>query len=70
MDFVQEGDEVLERSAEAIDRPRHYDIELAPHLIAAESVKLRTLVPTLGSADAVVGIDLYDLAIFVLGDST
>src|SRR6266436_4838376 len=69
VDFVQERDQVLQRAAEAIDAPSHHDVEFPPDRVAAQSVELWSLVPTLGARDPVISVDLHDLAVFPFGDS-
>ena len=44
VDLRQEGDEVLEGPAQAIDAPRHDDVELSPGGIAVHRVELGSLV--------------------------
>src|SRR5262249_34949310 len=46
------GQQVQERASDAINRPRHDDIELAPASILQHLVEAGTLVAALGAADA------------------
>ena len=62
MELGQEVDEVLQAAAEPIDRPRHHHIELALGGIPKERIKGWALIPALGTADAVILVDLDDLA--------
>jgi len=64
----QEADQVLQAAAETIDGPGHHDIELALSGVAAQRVEGRALVATLGAADAMILVDLDDLAADARGD--
>jgi hypothetical protein len=57
-------------ATQAVDAPGHDDIELAARRGLAEGIGLRTLVPALGTADAMVAVDLGDLAARVAGGCT
>jgi hypothetical protein len=68
MDFREEGDQVLEASAEPIDRPGHHHIKLAPGRRLVKRIKLWALVLALGTRDAVILIDPHDLPTGSLGN--
>jgi hypothetical protein len=61
MDFCEEADQVLQRPAEPINTPSHNEIEPPLGCVFAETIKLRPLIMALGSADAVVAINLDDI---------
>ena len=62
------GTRVLQAASEPIERPGHHDIKLAPRRSSAQRIKGRALVAALGAADAVVLVDLDDLAAYAAGD--
>src|SRR6266700_4244667 len=68
MQLGQERDQVLQRPAKSINRPRHDDVELAPGRALAQGVESGPAISTLGAADALVAIDVEDLAAHSVGD--
>src|SRR6266700_5996921 len=68
MQLGQERDQVLQRTAQSINRPRHDDVELAPGRGLAHGVESGSPISTLGAADALVAIDVEDLAAQSVGD--
>src|SRR6266498_4965483 len=68
MQLGQERDQVLQRTANSINRPRHDDVELAPGRALAQGVESGPPISTLGAADALVAIDVDDLAAHPVGD--
>ncbi len=58
VDFRQETDEILQRTAKPINRPCHDDVELTTSGILAQPVKVRALVTVLRAANAVVPVNL------------
>ena len=66
--LAQEGDEVLQASAEAIDTPARDHIELAPGNAAAKLIITRAPVATFGAADAFIAILGNDIPTVPLGD--
>jgi hypothetical protein len=64
----QEGDQVLQRAAKPVDRPRHDHVELPLGRVRAQLVELRAFVSALGAADNVVTIDVRDFAPHPLGN--
>ena len=62
MQFGQETNEVLKAAAESVHRPRHDHIEFALGSVPNKPVKLRSVIPALGTADAVVLVDTDNLA--------
>jgi hypothetical protein len=54
MQFGQEANQVLQAAPEPVDRPRHYDVELALCRVSAERIKGGALVATLCAADALI----------------
>ena len=68
MDFRQKADEVLQATAEAIDRPGHYNIEFAAGSGLMQGIECWPLVLALGAADAVVLVDVDDIPTSSLGD--
>src|SRR6266487_2816949 len=68
MQLGQERDQVLQRTAQSINRPRHDDVELAPGRALAQGVESGPAISTLGAADALVAIDVEDLAAHSVGD--
>jgi hypothetical protein len=64
----QEGDKVLQAAAETIDRPSHDHVELSPRCSPAERIERWALIAALGAADAVILVDLDDLAAHAAGD--
>ena len=57
----QEANKILQAAAEPIDRPSHYQIELALIGIPHKSIERWALIPTLGAANAVVLVDVDNL---------
>jgi hypothetical protein len=49
VDFVEERDQVLQRSAKPVDAPSDDTVELPSHSILAESIELRAFVHALGN---------------------
>ena len=70
MQLGQERHEVLEAAAEPIDAPGHDHVELPFGRIATERIESRAPVPAPGAADAVILVDLDDLASHPAGDLT
>src|SRR5258708_3724133 len=70
VDFGQKADQVLQRSAKAIDRPRQHNVELAPHSVLAQRVEPGSLVPALGAADTAISVNLDDGTALALGNRT
>src|SRR6266536_1962974 len=68
MQLGQERDQVLQGPAKSVNRPSHDDVELAPGRTLAQSVESGPPISTLGAADALVAIDLDDLAAHPVGD--
>src|SRR6266568_998500 len=68
MQLSQERDQVLQRPAKSINRPGHDDVELAPGRALAQGVESGSPISTLGAADALVAIDVEDLAAHSVGD--
>jgi hypothetical protein len=68
VDFRQEDNEVLQRTTETIDRPCHDDIEFSSRGIAAQPIERWPGVAALGAADAVILVNLDDLAAYALDD--
>ena len=66
--LAQEPHKVLKAAAQAIDTPGHDHIELAARRGPAQRIERRALVATFGAADAVVFVDLGDLAAHAAGD--
>jgi hypothetical protein len=56
VNFGQEADQVLQRAAKAVNRPRQHNIELTPHRVVAQRVEARPLVPALSAADTAIGV--------------
>ena len=63
-----ERDEVLKAAAQPIDAPGHDHVELPFGRIATERIERRPPVPAPGAADAVILVDLDDLAAHAAGD--
>jgi hypothetical protein len=55
IDLVEEGDEVLERAAQAVCGPRRDDVELLARNASMHLVEARALITPLRAADALVG---------------
>src|SRR6266516_2937429 len=68
MQLGQERDQVLQGPAKSVNRPSHDDVELAPGRALAQSVESGPPISTLGAADALVAIDVDDLAAHPVGD--
>src|SRR5262249_18361554 len=68
MNLRQKPDQILQTAAEAINAPGHNHIELALCRIAAKGVECRAPVPDLSAADAMVLVDLDDLAAHASGN--
>jgi len=68
MQLRQEGDQVLQAAAEPIDRPGHDHVEFPPGGSAAQRVEGGALIATFGAADAVILVDLDDIAAHAAGD--
>src|SRR5262249_40612366 len=64
----QEGDEVLQRPAQPVNRPRRHKVELSSSYSFAERVEGRPLVSALGPTDTLVGEDLDGLPAMTQGD--
>ena len=54
IDLVEEGDEVLERAAQAVNRPCGDDVEFLPRHASKQQVEAGTLIAPFGSADALI----------------
>ena len=52
----------MQAAAEPIDRPRHHHVELRLGSISTQPIECRALVPAFGAADAVVLVDMDDIA--------
>ena len=61
MQISEEGSQVLKAAAKPIDRPRHDNVELAFGGIAAQGIECRPLLPALGTANAMILVDLFSL---------
>src|SRR5262249_30030940 len=55
IEFAQKADEILQRSAKPVYRPRGNDIELAAHNLSQKPIELRPLVAPFSAAEAFVG---------------
>ena len=64
----QEANQVLQAAAEPIHRPCHHHVELPLGSVPAQRVEGWALFPALGAADAVVLVDVDDLAAHAAGD--
>ena len=53
--FAKKADEILQRSAKPVYRPRCNDIDLATHDRFQKPIELRSFVAAFGAADAFVG---------------
>src|SRR5436189_5922572 len=58
----EKTDQVLQAAPESINRPGHDHVKLALGGVSAQRIDARPLVAPLGAADAVVLVDLDDLA--------
>jgi hypothetical protein len=65
--MLQEGDEILQAAAQAVDAPGHYDVELSSRGVLVQLVESRTLVTAFGAAEPVVLVDLDNLVPHALG---
>jgi hypothetical protein len=54
VEFAEKADQILQRSAEPVDRPRGDDIDPAAHDLFEEPIELRPFVAAFGAADAFV----------------
>src|SRR6266516_7071564 len=68
MQLGQERDQVLQGPAKSVNRPSHDDVELAPGRALAQGVESGPPISALGAADALVAIDVDDLAAHPVGD--
>ena len=66
--LAEEGDQLLQRAAKAIDRPGRHLIEFAPSDAVAEAIVTRPLVAALGAADPGIGIGGNHIPAVPLGD--
>jgi hypothetical protein len=64
----QERDKVLETSPQSVNRPGYDHVELALGSVTAERIERGPFVSLLGAADAMVLVDLHDLAAHAAGD--
>jgi hypothetical protein len=64
----EEADQILQATAEPINRPRHDDVELPLGSVPAHPLKLRALLPARGTAYAVIPVDVDDLAAHAASD--
>ena len=65
---AMEANQVLKAAAKPIDAPRHHHVELALCGVPAERIKRRALIPSLGTANAVILVNLDDLAAHAAGN--
>src|SRR5215472_15631817 len=68
MNLGQEGNKVLQRAAEPIDRPGHDDIDFPARRGLMQRVESGPLIPPFAAADPVILINLVDLPAGTLGD--
>ena len=68
VEFGKEAHKVLQAATQSIDRPSHDHVKLALGGVSAKRVEARALVTALGAADAVILVDLGDLAAHAAGD--
>src|SRR5215472_6350144 len=68
MNLGQEGNKVLQRAAEPIDRPGHDDIDFPAGSGLMQRVESGPLIPPFAAADPVILINLVDLPAGTLGD--
>jgi hypothetical protein len=66
--LIEQPDEILKRSAETINGPRHDQIELAARDRFQHGVEPRPLVPALGAGDARILENLSDTPSSLIGD--
>jgi hypothetical protein len=64
----RKANQVLQAAAQPIDRPRHYHVELALGSVSAQRIEAEALVLALGAADAVILVDLDDIAAHPAGN--
>ena len=62
MQLGEEADQVLQAAAEPIDRSRRHHVESPLGSIPAQPIECRALVLAFGAADAVVLVDMDDIA--------
>jgi hypothetical protein len=55
VEFAKKADEILQRSAKPVYRPRHSDIDLATHNLFQKPIELRPFIAALGATDAFGG---------------
>ena len=66
--FRQEADQVLQASAQPINAPSHYHVELAARSRFAERIEGRPAIAALRAANAVVLVNFDDLAAHLAGN--
>ena len=54
VEFAKKANEILQRSAEPVDRPRGNEVDLAAHDLFQKPIELRSLVAAFGTADAFI----------------
>ena len=54
IEFAKKADQVLQRSAKPVDRPRGNDIDLAADDLFQKAIELRPFVAAFGAADAFI----------------
>jgi hypothetical protein len=54
VEFTKKADQILQRSAEPVDRPCGNDVNLATHDFFQKPIELRPLITAFGAADAFV----------------
>jgi hypothetical protein len=54
VEFAKKADEILQRSAQPVYRPRGDDIDLAAHDLFQKPIELRPFVAAFGAADAFI----------------
>jgi hypothetical protein len=55
VEFAKKADEILQRSAKTVYRPRGNDIDLTAHDLFQKPIELRPFVAAFGAADAFIG---------------
>ena len=55
VEFAKKANEILQRSAEPVDRPRGNEVDLAAHDLFQKPIEVRPFVANLGAADAFIG---------------
>ena len=68
MQLGQEANQILQAAAQPIEALGHYDIELALSGILAKGIECRALVTACGTRNAVIPVDLDDLATHAAGN--